>query len=827
MSELTQLIMKNMIAGKIDKKTAAELIKKALESEGSKQYGDIAIIGINVKMPMADDLDEFWSNIRGGIDCISDFPESRKEDSERIILHNAVLDREEIKFIKGGYLGEIDKFDYKFFHLSPKEASLMDPNHRMFMQIAMGAIEDAGYGGKKLVGTNTGVFIGYSSWPIYGNYIMKTDPSLVSMSIPGNMSSIIAGRIPHLLDLKGPSMLIDTACSSSLVALHLACKSIKDGECEQAIVGGLKLNFMPAKGVYEIGIESKCNQTRAFDDGSDGTLWGEGAAVVIIKPLSKALEDRDNIYAVIKGTAANQDGASIGITAPNALAQEEVIVKAWNEAKVNPETISYIEAHGTGTKLGDPVEITGVQNAFRRFTDKKQFCAIGSVKTNIGHLDNAAGLAGLIKAALALKYKEIPPSIHFDRPNKGINFEQSPIYVNDKLQKWQSDSHPLRCGVSSFGFSGTNCHVVMEEAPALENEPLNNDELCVLALSTKSRESLNDYLTHLIKKVEQDKESDIRDICHTANTGRGHYEYRLAIIIKSKNELLQKLKTILKMNLEVEANQQKDILFGELKFISGNKIKRSDKEVNETDIREYTEQAEKHISSFMSSGKKELELLDKICKLYVSGADIEWELLYKGEKRRRVRIPAYPLERTRCWHTSSTAIVRNISVSQNLYQMADSNAVEFMRENDLKTYGILGSDDEVTNLKGKDEGDYSKEEVMIAKIWREVLGYSEFDINDSFFDIGGDSVLIMKVHAILDELYPGKTVVADMFAFPTISSLAKYLEPSVEEPFAHEQEKKDDVKTKGDIMDLFEKLEKGSLSFDEASEMVFDLGGKK
>ncbi|MCX7920709.1 MAG: SDR family NAD(P)-dependent oxidoreductase [Clostridia bacterium] len=648
MSELTQLIIQKAVTGKIDKKAAAEILKTVLESEGKTQHGDIAIVGINVKMPMADNLDKFWSNIRNGVDCISDFPDERKEDSEEIVLLNTTLERDDIKFFKGGYLPDIDKFDYKFFRLSPKEASLMDPNQRLFLETAWGAIEDAGYGGNRLVGSNTGVYVGYSSWPTYESYIMKTEPSLVSMSIPGNMSSIIAGRLSYILDFKGPSMLVDTACSSSLVAVHLACESIRKGECDQAIAAGLKINFLPVEGVYEVGIESKSNETRAFDDNSDGTIWGEGSAAVLLKPLSKALEDRDNIYAVIKGTAINQDGASIGVTAPNALAQEEVIVKAWEDAKIDPETITYIEAHGTGTKLGDPVEITGIQNAFRRYTNKRQFCAIGSVKTNIGHLDNAAGLAGLIKAAMALKNGEIPPSLHFNTPNRGINFEHSPVFVADKLTNWEPDGIGRRCGVSSFGFSGTNCHVVLEEAPKADKVvEIKDDGLDILTISAKSPEVLKELLSNYREFLNRNQVHNMKDVYYTANTGRGHYECRMAVVVNNGECLIQKLGRLEGVNFE-EVNAE-DTFFGQFKVLAGNKERKSNQEITENEIRKLSEEVSQLINEFKLSGKNNVSLLNKICQLYVKGADVDWDEFYADENRRRVPIPTYPFERNRCW----------------------------------------------------------------------------------------------------------------------------------------------------------------------------------
>ena len=512
MSNFTNYILQNTIEGKIEKHVGAEIIKKLMEDKNNEAAKDIAIIGIAVKMPKAEDVESFWQNLKDGVNCIGDIPEDRKKDMEQLLGMEYDFTNNKTKFIKSGYMNDIDKFDYKFFSISPLEAKLMDPNHRVFLQTAYKAIEDAGYTREKLAGSSTGVFVGHSDVNIYGSYITRTEPQLTGISIPGNMSSILSGRLSYLLDLKGPNMLVDTACSSSLVAIYQACKAIRSGDCEQAIAGGLRINFFPIEGAYETGIESKNDKVKAFDDNSDGTIWGEGVAVILLKPLDKALTDKDNIYAVIKGVAANQDGTSISMTAPNSLAQKEVILSAWKDAGIDPETISYIEAHGTGTKLGDPVEITGIQKAFMEYTDKKQFCAIGSIKPNIGHLDNASGATSLIKAVLALKNKIIPPSLNFEIPNRAIAFEQSPVYVADKKINWETNGFPRRCGVSSFGFSGTNCHIVLEEAPEIEHSSSEISVPLVLTLSAKSKEALwnlvNSYREFLAKTQLQ-----LKDIC--------------------------------------------------------------------------------------------------------------------------------------------------------------------------------------------------------------------------------------------------------------------------------------------------------------------------
>ena len=429
----------------------------------------------------------------------------------------------------------------------------MDPGHKLFLQCAWQAVEDAGYGDGSLSGTDTGVFLGYSASDLYDykRLIGELEPDSANLAAAGNIISMMASRVAYWMDLNGPSMMIDTACSSSLVALHEACKSIRSGDCSSAIVGGIRLSLVPLRRKEKLGIESSDSRTRTFDEYSDGSTLSEGVGAVVIKPLSAALRDGDTVYAVIKGSAVNQDGRSNGITAPNPDAHAAVIEKAWKAAGVHPETISYIEAHGTGTKLGDPVEMEGLMKAFSHYTNKKQFCAIGSAKSNLGHLDSAAGMVGLIKAALALSRRELPPSLYFHRPNRKIRFHLSPFYVNAKLRRWENEGGSRRCGVSSFGISGTNAHVVLEEAPvnAVERfeagqgtaQAETSDELKLFTVSAKSVHSLLGLIDRHLEWLGEVADADFDNYCRTSCTGRGHYKFRLAIAAGRMQELIERL----------------------------------------------------------------------------------------------------------------------------------------------------------------------------------------------------------------------------------------------------------------------------------------------
>ncbi|MBW7476952.1 SDR family NAD(P)-dependent oxidoreductase [Paenibacillus oenotherae] len=608
---------------------------------------DIAIIGISANLPMAEDAGQFWHNLQQGRDCVRPFPEGRQRDIDSYLKYMRKPGGQ-TAYSSAAYLEDIAQFDYRFFRLSPKEVGLMDPNQRLFLESAWKTIEDAGYGGKRIAGSRTGVFLGYTSMGEY-NYqriINEVEPASLSISVAGNLPAIIPSRISNLLNLRGPSVVMDTACSSSLVALHFACQSLRNKECDMAIAGSVKINLVPVADAVKVGFESSIEKARTFDDESDGTGSGEGVVSVLMKPLGQAIEDGDHIYAVIKGSAINQDGESLGITVPNPEAQEDVIVRAWQDAGVDPETITYMEAHGTGTRLGDPIEIKAIQQAFARYTDRKQFCAISALKTNIGHLDHAAGIAGLLKAVLSLKHKQLPPSLHFVKPNREISFESSPVYVNRRLVPWDTGGLPRRCGVSAFGLSGTNCHVVLEEAPEQQSSIAYADYPQLFALSAKSEYSLKHLISDYVKLLRSERSPGFNDLCFTANTGRGHYQYRLAVIAWDAEDLAGKLEAAAHAGLD--AGHHNGLLYGYHKTVSQRAAE--PQEVTEQDKRRWSAEADGVLSGIpeFSEGIGE-RLLLQLAQYYVQGAEVNWEELYKGQKRSKVSLPTYPFERNRCW----------------------------------------------------------------------------------------------------------------------------------------------------------------------------------
>ncbi|MCL1809124.1 MAG: amino acid adenylation domain-containing protein [Clostridiales bacterium] len=684
---------------------------------------DIAVIGLSGRFPKAENASEFWANIRSGRDCIGELPEGRTKDL-RQYLRLANSGEESAEFDIGGYLGQICDFDYDFFGLSPREASLMNPNQRILMQVIWSCLEDSGYVGSRLSKTKTGIYVGHSSDSItyehfdYSRLIALNDPDALTAALTGNISSILASRIAYFLDLKGPALVVDTACSSSLVAVHMACLGIRNGDCEQAIVGGVKICGMPVKRKQRLGIESADGRAKTFDSSADGTGRGEGAGAILIKPLNKAVIDCDNIYAVIKGSAVNQDGHSIGITAPNAEAQERVILDAWQGAGIDPRTISYIEAHGTGTSLGDPIEIDGITGAFRNFTDRRQFCAISSLKTNIGHLDNASGIAGLIKTILAMKNEELPPSINFKHPNQKIDFEDSPVYVNDKLREWKTCGIK-RCGVSAFGLSGTNCHVVLEEPPKPAREISPKPDCHVFTLSAKDRGSLAASVKEYVKFLGDNRHLRIGDVCFTASAGREHFSCRLCLVVSSVDELVLRLGMLANLD-SIDEKPAEGVYLNLNATKQGNGI--SGKTADLIDLYQKTNSA---------------DCLDAISQLYAQGHDIEWEQLFPVNSVQRISLPTYSFRGARCWATDS------------------------------------GLDDDEVVLTGKQSGCYTDTEIEVAKIWREALGYSTFDVTKHFYEMGGDSITAIRAAAMVESRLGCEIDLAEFLRLPTISGISK------------------------------------------------------
>jgi len=504
----------------------------------------IAIIGIGCRFPGANDPPAFWHLLREGVDAIREVPADRFDQHAFYDPDPATPGKMNTRW--GGFLGQVDQFDPSFFGISLREASRMDPQQRLLLEVTWEALQDAGQVPERLVGTQVGVFIGIATND-YGRLQWNDLERIDAYAGTGNALSIAANRISYLFDFRGPSLAIDTACSSSLVAVHLACSSLRNGESTLALAGGVNLILSPAIAINftKAGVMAPDGRCKAFDARANGYVRSEGAGVVVLKPFSKALADRDPIYAVIRSSAVNQDGRSNGLMAPNRLAQEAVLREAYRQAGVSPAKVQYVEAHGTGTLLGDPIEAKALGTVLGVERPPGQPCALGSVKTNLGHLEAAAGIAGLIKVALALRHREIPPSLHFEKPNPLIPFDELPLQVQTALSPWPADSGPALAGVSSFGFGGTNAHVVLEGAPPdILAMPDVEQKIGphLLPLSARSPEALQS-LARAYQNFLATPESAaaLPDICYAASVRLSHHEHRLAITGNSPAQLMDSL----------------------------------------------------------------------------------------------------------------------------------------------------------------------------------------------------------------------------------------------------------------------------------------------
>lgn len=496
----------------------------------------IAIIGLAGRFPGAKNITEFWQNLCDGVEAISQFSDEEliAAGVDPSLLNNS-------NYVKAGaVLEDIDLFDAGFFGFNPKEAEMTDPQHRLFLECAWEALENAGYDVQRCesrIGVYGGAsFNNYLTFDINSDHIGSANSF---QKLIGIDKDFLTTRVSYKLNLTGPSLTIQTACSTSLVATVLACQSLLNYQCDMALAGGVSIS-VPQKTGYlhqEGSILSPDGHCRAFDAKAKGTIIGNGVGVVLLKRLSEAIADGDHICAVIKGSAINNDGSGkVGYTAPSVNGQAKVIAEALALADVEPETISYIETHGTGTALGDPIEISALTNVFLTETQKKGFCAIGSVKTNIGHLDAAAGVTGLIKTALGLKHKLIPPSLNFEQPNPEIDFKNSPFYVNTQLKTWKAGRTPRRAGVSSLGIGGTNAHVILEEAPSVNEPESKTRDYQLLLLSAKTDSALKTTTKNLAQHLRQYPEVNLADVAYTLQVGRREFNHRCMVIAKDSKE---------------------------------------------------------------------------------------------------------------------------------------------------------------------------------------------------------------------------------------------------------------------------------------------------
>lgn len=591
-------------------------------------YGEtgsaIAIIGMAGQFPQSEDVAAFWENIAAGRHCICEIPAERWPIDKFFDPNPQTPGKTYCRWM--GAMPYADRFDPLFFNISPAEAEVMDPQQRLFLQHCWHCVEDAGLSPTALSGSRLGVFTGCTA----GDYSrLAQEQQLNAQGLLGGASSILSARISYMLNLKGPSVSIDTACSSSLVALAQACDSLLLGNCDMALAGGVYVISGPAVHIMaaKAGVLSFRGRCHTFDARADGFVPGEGVGVVLLKRLREAVHDRDPIHAVIRGWGINQDGKTNGITAPSVSSQILLEKEVFHRFKIDPETITLVEAHGTATRLGDPIEVEALTEAFTAFTDKKNYCALGSLKSNIGHLMTSAGIAGLIKVVMALKHRQLPPTINYEQLNPHMELKDGPFYINTRMQPWKTQDGSLRCGsVGSFGFSGTNAFAVIEEyQPAHDrtsariNVDTNVPEIFIL--SAKNEKQLDEYI-RWFQRYLKTSDSRLDDIVYTLQVGRDAMPWRFACVVNSKDSLEKAL----------QAGLDKQTL----PYVFKNRIDKV--------LPGAPEEEGRIIPDLILR-----QSYRQLAHLWVRGRSVDWKLLYKDRPVRRIHLPVYPFARERYW----------------------------------------------------------------------------------------------------------------------------------------------------------------------------------
>ncbi|WP_394849113.1 SDR family NAD(P)-dependent oxidoreductase [Pendulispora brunnea] len=606
-------------------------------SVGDPSSVDVAIIGMAGRYPQANTVHEYWQNLQSGHDCITEIPATRWD-------HSAYFDPQKGKPGKayskwGGFIDGVDEFDPLFFNISPQEAMYIDPQERLFLQCVYQTLEDAGYTREAL--RNVAVFVGvmYEEYQLYGAQAQALGQPY---ALPGNPASI-ANRVSYFCNFNGPSMAVDTMCSSSLTAIHLACESLTRGECDAAIAGGVNVSVHPNKYLMlsQGQFVSTHGRCASFGQGGDGYVPGEGVGAVLLKALARAVADGDHIYGVIKGTSINHGGKTNGYTVPNPGAQAQVIARALERSGVNPRAISYIEAHGTGTSLGDPIEISGLTQAFSQHTSDTQYCAIGSAKSNIGHLESAAGIAALTKVLLQMQHRTLVPSLHAGALNPHIDFQRTPFRVQQAREAWArpvltidgiAKEYPRMAGISSFGAGGSNAHLIVAEYDAPEATVQAADRPALIVLSAKTEERLQAHAKQLLEHLTRTSASDadLAGIAFTLQTGRDALEHRLAFTASTLRELEEKLTGYV----------QGKAARGDVAecYVGHTKQQREALSLFTED-----EELQEAIRKWVQRGK-----YAKLLELWVKGLSFDWNSLYT-ETPRRVSLPAYPFSKERYW----------------------------------------------------------------------------------------------------------------------------------------------------------------------------------
>lgn len=710
MAELTTLQKSLLVIKKL---------KQQIRESSQQAYRPIAITGMSCRFPQASTLNEYWDLLLQGKSVISHYPEQRWDLLKNTSEMHA---RQENHIYWGGYLDHLFDFDAYFFGISPREAIRMDPQQRILLEVAYEAFEDAGISVEELAGSNTGVFTSLYSSQIA--HLQECDAEMDALYLPtGNASSIAANRLSYLLDLHGPSLVMDTACSSSLVAVHTAILNLQNNLCDQALVCGININFLPSIHyvLSQAKMLSRSGQCNTFSADADGYVQGEGAGAIILKPLDQAIKDKDRIYAVIAGSGMNQDGKTNGLTAPNGLQQERLLQDVYQIAHVDPKEVAYVECHGTGTFLGDPIEIQALGHIVGRNRDALSPCLIGSVKTNLGHLEPAAGMASIIKVALSLHKNQIPKHLNFHSPNPHIQFDKFHFQVPQDIHSYP-ENKPKIAGISGFGFGGTNAHIVMREMVYAENnECIESDSKEIFTLSAKNMHALYAYMDKWIAFLSSNKKMNLAQVCHHLHLRRSHYGYRLAMITQSIPDLLHTLKRVKENVTSLPKNV----------FLSSDM---------------------KHNAVSSLDTVTMMNDLSLLASAYVSGAPIDWRRVEEDRHFYAMSLPLYPWQHKEYNPVFKSATNKPGSVNKQDYPLqgrrihSPLTTIQFAFQLDNKSLPDLKDTFNVLHA-----GYYIE---MLAYVVQSIQGEVKFSIYDHSFlsplFVLGDSII--TVHINIDPL---------------------------------------------------------------------------
>ncbi len=630
---------------------ALRQMQSKLEALENAKYEPIAVVGMGCRFPGANNPEEFWQLLRDGKDSITEVPDGRWDKSE----------------YDGGFVPDLKEFDPSFFRIAPREAASIDPQQRLLLEVSWEALENAAISANKIRGSQTGVFIGIAAVDYWHQLLSRKEKDIDAYLTTGNTHSLASGRISHFFNFTGSSISLDTACSSSLVAVHLAIKSLRDRECNLALAGGVNrlispkvsLNFSKAK---MLSPDGRC---KTFDEGANGFVRSEGCGIVVLKRLSDAIADKDKIRAVLLGSATNQDGRTSSITTPSSLSQQAVIQQGLTNSRVEANQVSYVETHGTGTSLGDAIELEALSKVFQ----DNQELVLGAVKTNIGHTESAAGIASLIKIILSLENKFIPANLHLKQPNSKVEWQNLPFKLPYQAIAWEAQ--PRIAGVSSFGFSGTNAHVVVREVEGeIETPEEGQEELYLFTISARSKKALDNLASDYINYLETHGDLLIEDVCFTTNTGRSHFNHRLAITVNSLADLQAKLtqyitqenpsglwqgkaksdrETKLALIFESENQELQELITSLL----GNSLVSAELADIYWQLSNKPLVARNEANIIYSQIKPQLNnweiITSGLAQLYILGVKIDWELLANQTGGKKTILPTYPFQRQTYW----------------------------------------------------------------------------------------------------------------------------------------------------------------------------------